>query len=295
MTIIILLLSLWATASTDNPYLWDKTYIRDNNVCYLNGKRLSVAVRGFNRNVDVALDSHDRGFGEFAFYSTELDDGGSFLEVSQSKFHLLPLKRDGFDHYKFFYTANSFCNKQHAFRISSNILALLFLKENRPNADKLVIQLFDFKNMQPGKVYDSVYMTDAAEAIPGGFVFRSLSDRSDRETGDVRIEKLKYQFMAKNFSPWVYFTKNGFKTSGSYSYEKFRWKYLFRDKNDFHRASGWDDSSNTFKRPFLYYAINPLERKECVLFTPNRRVIKEGERWRCGSLKVGGVDGEELL
>jgi|GEM_PF-2481441 len=273
MVIILFFLTLMALADEDRT-TWDKSLIRDRNICYLDGKRLVVAVKSLNHTYD----SNEMGFGEYAFYSTSDEDEETPV------FKLLPLKKDGFDIYRFFYANNSICSKQLAYRLNSRIFALLFLKDNNPSHNKLVIQLFDIKTMKPKDPIDTTYMTNTTISVPGGFAFKSLTDRDDHENSYIKINNVKYNYCSQDFSPWIYFTINGFKTSGTLSYQNFKWKHLFKDKRDFHKFTGWDDRTKIFNTPFLYHATNHETRKECVLFTTSRRKLTDKENWKCAQL-----------
>ena len=95
--------------------MWDKTFPRDRNVCYVGQKRVEFAIKGFNKVFDPVLHTNELGVGEFGFYSVDDGDDGSGLnfmaagsptEASKSTFKFLPLKKDGFDRYQFFYGKN---------------------------------------------------------------------------------------------------------------------------------------------------------------------------------------------
>jgi hypothetical protein len=270
---MLILLTLLSTAFAQSPTpkpsarnLAEKTYTRDNTFCHMGKKRIEIQIRSFNKFTEPK----EKGYGENFFY------------VPLKKEKLLELNKDQLNSYRFFKGIDSLCSKSLGFLIKPHTLAILFLKENRPDEDKLTLQLFDIKSALPGKIIETDYMVDAAEAYEDGFIFRTLQLRSGTTLGKLKIAGQDFIYQDRQFSYWMKYGPSGFEMKPGISFEKFQWKAYFKEEKDFLEATGWDESEKKFKNHYLYIAINHALKKECILLTPAKMVPTGSEPgWHC--------------
>lgn len=266
MPILFLLLSFAAMAEPVNVRnLTEKTYTRDNTYCRLAKARVEIQIRSHA----ATTEPREKNYGEYVFYYPKV------------KPHLLPINVDKLNSYRLFTGQGSLCSKSLAFPVGEKI-AVLLLKENRPFEDKLSIQLFDQKSGEPDAFVETDYLTDKAELAPDGFVFRNYVEKSlNPEFGKVTIAGNSFVYQDRGFSFWMKYSVKGFEAVPSVSYQKFNWMKLYKDEKDFLEASGWDDSTQTFKNKLVYLAVNHKLKKECVLLIDKKIKPDGSENWRC--------------
>jgi hypothetical protein len=266
MIISFFLLSFAFAETSDTRNLIEQTYTRDNTYCSLGKEKTQIQIR----SVASKSEPGEKKYGEHLVYYPSL------------KPKLLPLNLDQLNTYRFFAGESSICSKSLAFRIDKNIVAILFLKENRPQRDKLTIQLFNTASFTPEKVLETDYMTDEASQFEDGFVFNSFIDRLKLEMGKIQIETIDYTYQDRDFPIWMKYNKNGFEINPTITYNKFAYKHFFKDEADFLETSGWDKKGKTFKNTILFMAINYAKKKECLLLSESKVKMTGAEPgWRC--------------
>ena len=264
--LIFLSLQGHAESSRDTALLIEKTYPRDNTFCRFKNKLIEIEIRGDSRETET----RDAGYGQYAF---QKDD---------DQFSSLPINQNKFGRYRFFKGKSQACTKSLAVELDTQTMAILFLKDNRPFKEKLVIQLYDMQMATPKEVIETDYLADQLEIINGGFQFKSMSDRIDRKFGKVKIADHDYIFQDEDMSPTMKYTSKGFEILPEETFEKSPWKSFFKDKNDFFMFSGWNAEDKRFINSFVYTAVNHNLKRSCVLFSSTSQSTLTGnEFWRC--------------
>src|SRR5690606_33400340 len=101
--------------------LIDKTYVRDNSYCNLNGKKFEIEIR----SLDQYSSPQDAELGEHAFF------------VQNDKRTLLPLNNDLLGRYRFLKGDGKECTKSLVLKLDDSRIVLFFLKASRPLQDTL--------------------------------------------------------------------------------------------------------------------------------------------------------------
>ena len=168
MWLFLLLLASLGFAEIDVRNLKDKTFTRDNTFCTIGKKRLQIQIRGVSSHTEVG----EGKYGDWIFFYPE-----------ENQPQVLPLNSNQLSKYRLFEgtSQKSVCTKSYGFLLDNDKIAILFLEENRPFLDKLSLQMFDAKTSGPMEVVDTGLMTDAAEAIKGGFIFRSYIEKGGHQ------------------------------------------------------------------------------------------------------------------
>lgn len=242
------------------------TYSRDNTFCQIGLQKIEFQIRGNNFHTEPK----EKKYGEYVFYYPE----------QEAK--VLPVNQDKLNNYRLFEGKSALCSKSFGYKIDKDKVAILFLKENSPDMDKLTFQILNTKTLAPEAVIDTDYMTDMTEATTNGFLFRTYEHRDGLEMGKAHINNVEYLFTTRDFPIWMKYSAKGFETSGQANYERFHWKDYFKSEKDFYELSNWDQKEKKFKHPILYVAVNHELKKECILLTPAKIKITGTESgWRC--------------
>ena len=268
MNIFFLMMSL-AFAETPNVRnLKEQTYTRDNTYCNLGSGKEKIEIQ--IRSIASKTEPDEKKYGEHILYYPTI------------KPKLLPLNSDNLNNYRLFEGKSQICSKSLAFMVDKDIVAILFLKENRPDRDKLTIQLFNTKNFAPDKVIETDFMTDEAEAFREGFIFNNFSLRDGLEMGKIQIQEKDLIFQDRDFPTWVRYDKTGFETLAEVTFDKFEFKSFFKDQKDFFISAGWDDKMKKFNKSVLYVAINKDHSLKCILLTETKSKLSGNEAdWHC--------------
>jgi hypothetical protein len=266
MIAFFLFFSLSAFAASNSMNAFETAYPRDNTFCSLNNHRVEFLIRGGSKFIEPK----DKGYGEYIF-----------VKNKNKKPMLLQLNKLRGDTYRFFLGSSPLCSKSHGYKIDDSTLAILFLKENRPFRDKLVIQHFDFKSLTPKEVIETNYPVDKALKTSDGFAFKTSPENHRPEFGKVNIEGQSFIFQEKDFPLWVNYSSKGFEPSSVLSFQRFPWQKAFKDQEDFHQVTGWSEAEKMFTKTILYLAVNHTLKKECLLFITAKQKLAGNEAWRC--------------
>jgi hypothetical protein len=258
-------IAVLAWAQADTSKILEVTYPRDSSVCYIGGQRFELIIRGDQKYMEPG----QKVYGEYILFS------------KNKRILPLPFSKPKSETYKFFEGKNTLCSKTNAFLLKKDRLAVLFLKENLPLKEKLVIQQFDIKTLEPLEVLETEYMTDKVVAIPDGFAFQSLEERLEPEMGKVMIEGNEHLYQDRAFSLWINYLENKFEINPSLTFRNFGMKNFFENEDDFLKAAGWDSQKKNFINPIIYVAVNHKNNRQCVLLTNERRKLAGSESWRC--------------
>jgi hypothetical protein len=262
-TALFLLLST-AYGASESKNAFDKSFPRDNTFCTVNGKTLELMIRSGTERAEPA----ERGFGELLFYRNP-----------KRKPLLLPLRDFTSETFRLFLGSSPGCSKSHGYLLGSSF-AILLRKENRPFPDKLAIQLFDVQTLAPVKLVSTDYLADKALPHPEGFAFRQVSE-AGAAVGKVLIEGESYIHQQKGFPRWFVYTTSGVRPLPDLSFEKFPWKKLFRDKDEFLALAGWNSKELRFEKDIFHLAVSHKLRRHCFLLTEKVRPLGTTDAWKC--------------
>jgi hypothetical protein len=266
MYLLFFILSFAYADPQDLRNLFEKTYTRDNTFCELGKEKTQIQIRSIESKTEL----DQQKYGEYIFYSSELSH------------KLMPLNQDNLGNYRLFHGVGTICSKSLAFRLTKDLVAILFLRENSPHRDQLSIQLFNTKSFSPEKAIDTDYQVDKVISTKDGFAFGTRYDRMGIESGKIKMGEIDYLYQDRDFGHWVQFTHAGARLSPAMSFEHFEFKSLFKDEKDFLLASGWDEKGNRFTKSILFVAVNHELKKECILLTETKMKLNGSEAgWRC--------------
>lgn len=244
----------------------EKTFPRDNTFCQVGAAKVEFSIRGLNKYTEPK----DRGYGEHVFYNHAQKE--RVLNVSQGFSGL----------FRFFPGESSLCSKFSSFDLDGETFALLLQKANRPHKDKLVIQLFDSKNIKPIKVISTDYLSDKALFAPGGFYFRTNGERLDIDMGTYTKSDKKFTYQDRDFQEWMLYDKEGFRISEKVTYQQSPFKDFFNDEPDFLKATGWSAEEKKFQNKIFYLSVNHQIKEKCIIVVSARQKFNGTEAgWRC--------------
>jgi hypothetical protein len=269
MVALLLLFTMSLFAATDSTDAFEKTYPRDNTFCSYKNQRIELLIRGSNKFIE----SKDRGYGEFIF-----------VRRAGKKPKLLELNNLRGDTFRFFLGTSPHCSKSHGYQMDPTTMAVLFLKENKPFTDKLVIQLFDLITLTPKNNIETNYPVDRALKITDGFVFRTVPEMFNPDMGKVKINGEEYIYQEKSFPLWINYTTAGFETSLEKTFSKSPWPKTFKDIDDFIAMTGWNASEKKFSKTVVYQAVNHKIKKTCLLIIEAKQKLAGTETWRCQAI-----------
>lgn len=269
MIFISLFLSAWAISATQEQNVFEKSFPRDNTFCSHKDSRIEIQIRGSAKFIEPK----EKGYGELIFYKR-----------GNSEPKLLPLANFHSDTFRLFLGTSPFCSKSHGYVLNQDTAAVLFMKENRPSKDMLVLQLFDLKTLRPKEFIETNFIVDKAQKTAQGFAFRTYNDNHDLAVGKVEINGAEYIYNEKSFPRWVGYSEKGFEGLGEMSFEKFPWKEHFKDQKDFFETTGWDEKTKLFSGQYLYIAVNHKIKKRCLFVTRSKVKLNGNEAWRCQTI-----------
>lgn len=278
MNFLFIFLLSFAYADVASEDLFEKTWPRDNSFCALHKKRVEILIRGQNKFVETK----EYGYGEYAFFRVGPEE--------TDKAYKMPLNHFESGLYKFFKGTNSSCSKSLGYPLKDGKFAILFLKQNRPYGHKLVIQIFDFKKMRPLDVIETNLVTRKVYSTSQGFIFKTVTERTDMDMGKVKIEGSEYIYQDRSFPLWMNFDSSGMSLDPSITYKKLPWRKYFKDEADFIKSASWDAKEKVFKNSIAYIAVNHTLKRKCVYFSSAKIKPAGTEDWRCVSSNISRVD-----
>lgn len=263
---LLLLTSIAFSKGWDLRSVRETTYTRDNSYCQVGQQRIEFQIRGQASTTDPK----EKKYGEYIFFYPD--------ETPK----LLPINNDKLHNYRLFEGKSSLCSKSFGYVVGKEKVAILFLKENSPDMDKLSFQILNTKTYEPEQVVDTEYIADLVEASPNGFQFRTYEQKAGSEMGKTHINNVEYVFQNRSFPLWMKYGPKGFQISGKISFLKFQWKDYFKTEHDFYENAAWDKREKKFKNTTLYVAVNHAFKKECILLTSsNTKITGTESGWRC--------------
>jgi hypothetical protein len=268
LLILLITFSVYPRSASKNAF--DKSYPRDNVFCGPRDKKIEILIRGESKFTEPK----EKGYGELIFY-----------RLPEKKASLIPLSDFKSDTFRFFLGTSPLCSKSHGYVLDPKTLCVLFLKENRPFKDKLVLQMFDAETLQPKEHIDTNLNVDKARISPHGFSVRAFNEVHQQDAGKVTIQDESFIYHEKEFPKWMdYSLKTSFETNPEMTFKKFPWRKSFKDMSEFYSLSGWDPQKKIFSREVIYLAVNHKSKKRCILFSENRLKIAGHENWKCHTI-----------
>lgn len=258
--------SAWIWAGEFSKNSFDNSYPRDNTFCNYKGQRIEFQIRG----IDKLTTKPDKNYGEFVFFKTK-----------ENPSKLIPLLDFNSDTFRLFPDKNNICSKSHAFPINESTFSILFLKENRPFKDKLMILFFNVTTMNASKVIETNYPVDLIKPSSDGFLIRSSGEKFDFTAGKITINGMTYIYHEKSFPVWIKFSSEKFQVMNKLTFEEFPWKNHFGNESDFYLHSGWDKKNEVFTKDRVIFAINHENKKECISIIDQGTDIKGSGSWIC--------------
>jgi hypothetical protein len=267
---MILLITFSVFPRTASKNAFDKSYARDNVFCGPKKDKIEILIRGESKFTEPK----EKGYGELIFY-----------RLPDKKAALIPLSDFKSDTFRFFLGTSPLCSKSHGYALDSKTLCVLFLKENRPFKDKLVLQFFDAETLMPKEHIETNLNVDKAKKSVNGFSVRAFNEIHQQEAGKVTIDNELYIYHEKEFPKWMDYTlKSGFETNPEMTFKKFPWKKSVKDVSEFFSLTGWDSQKKVFSREVIYIAVNHKTKKRCILFSEDKLKITGNENWRCHTI-----------
>jgi hypothetical protein len=254
-----------AFATMNSADIYETSWPRDNTFCQVGNKKIEFSIRGHSKYTEPK----DRGYGELLFF----DMNDKHINIPDFG------GRSGY--VRFFKAENGLCSKSAAYDLDGSTFALLLLKSNRPYKDKLVIQLFDSKNLKVLETFSTEYMADKTMLAPGGFTFRTNPERMEVEMGVVTIEGKKFNYQDRDFQEWMNFEKRKFSMNEKLTYQESPYKSFFKNEADFLKTTGWSAEDKKFSNRTLYLAVNHQTQRKCLLVLPAPTKLTGTEEWRC--------------
>lgn len=265
--ICLLFLSLAFAEPINMRDLMEKSYIRDSTYCELGQERTQIQIRTMIHKSDPG----DNKYGEFVFY---------FPNVMPK---LFDLNHDKFSSYRLVHGESAICTKTLGFKVGQNRVAIVLLRENNPEKEKLTLQIFNTSSFSPEEALETYYLVDTIKSFEDGLIFNSFPERRGLEMGKINLQDVLMTYQDRDFPQWIkYNFKNGFTVIPEVTFEKFELKTHFKDLNDFKAATGWDEKAKKFRKTILYVAVNHSLKKECILLAEEKIKINGTEAdWRC--------------
>jgi hypothetical protein len=268
--LMILFLAFSAFPKSASKNAFEKSYPRDNVFCGPKDNKIELLIRGGSKFTEPK----EKGYGELIFY-----------RLSNKKPVLMTLSDFKSDTFRLFLGTSPLCSKSHGYKLDEETLVVLFLKENRPFKDKLVLQFFDSKTLLPTKNVDTNLNVDKARISTTGFSVRTFNEIHHQDAGKVSINEEVFVYHEKEFPKWMDYNLNsGFKTNPEMTFQKFPWKKSMQDIKEFLSLSGWDLEKGQFTREIIYLAVNHQAKKRCILFTDKKIKIDGSESWKCHTI-----------
>lgn len=267
--LFLLFTTFFSWGSDQSRNLYEKSFPRDNTFCTFKNKRVKFQIRSQAKYTEPT----DLAYGEYVYYQVEKQ-----LPV------LLDINKSGSDTFRLFLGTGSLCSKSFGYLIDSKTIAVLFLKENRPYKDKLIIQLLDAATMSPKEYLETNYLVNEVEKHHGGFSFRTFSEEFESDSGKVVINNETFLFHQTHFPVWISYTSKGFKVANDLTYSKSSWTDFFKNIEDFQNLTGWDSKKEIYSKRFIYLATNHKSKRQCIYFSDKKVALTGSESWLCHAM-----------
>lgn len=226
----------------------EKTYRQDHTTCTFKDEL-----------IDVDLRSHQQ-------YSSSADSeyGETIVIAHSGKTKTIQLADAGMGRYRMVKAENQHCHKILVLPVKDDELAIFLLRDNRPFNDNLHVLYYNLKT-QEDEVVPSKIQTKNALFLDGKAFFRLASDHDTQKFGKVTIKDQSYNYVEKNFEPWISFDGRNFRLDREMTYQQFEHKNLI--------SMDMLTALNEFKEMRYKVAMNPLSKKNCISL--------DGGNWVC--------------
>lgn len=257
LCIILFLLAIPAYGlRSDSETLLDKTFSHDNSYCTHFGKKVEFEVRSLEKYTLPG----DSEYGEYVFAK------------SDNKKYLMPVNKDNLGSYRLFKGHSPHCTKSLALPLNDQVLAVFFLKDNRPMVDTLSILYVDFKTMN-AKFRDTEYTTSEGSVANGEFSFPHTRYRPSLRMGKTQIKNNEYIYQEKDFITWYLYDGKNFKKDSKKSFEVFELKHLFGTLSQY--------EADTENISSYFMAVNHQKQVRCMALPRLNSSKVENLDWKC--------------
>ncbi len=267
-------LGQWAEAyDFQTRLLIDKTYVRDNSYCQLDHKRFEIEIRSFDKYTEV----NDSEYGEYTFV------------MQSGKQILLPINQDNLGKYRLFKGKTEHCTKSLAVAIGKDVLALLFLKDNRPLGDTLSVVLYNVLTHNT-ELIETNYRPLHGVSFKNKIKFQTDSETATPNFGKIILNGKSYIYQEKYIRPWMSYDGHDFEVDPYLSFEKSSIKNHFQNRLEFERHFGWNANSRKYVLERYLYAVNHELKEECLAipFKPKKNLTQH--QWKCKSMNFNVRD-----
>lgn len=262
--ILISLYSVFAQASDfETRALMEKTYAHDNSYCRVGQNVVEFEIRSFEKYTQP----DDADYGEHIF------------ALHNKKRMLLPLNSDNLSRFKLLKGENPNCSKVLSLKLDQDVLAVFFLKDNRPLGNLFTVLFYDLKN-KSSKVLTTDFVTSRGFLHEGKLKFPSLQKNPEAHMGKIVLNGTTYIYRDSELVNWISFDGKTFQTDGDLTFEKFEWKNIF-SKEEFERAAGLDSKTGEYQQKRYIMAVNHLLKRRCLVFSNLPASQIAATEWKC--------------
>jgi len=247
--------------------LIDKTYVHDNSYCHLNQKRIEIEIRSFDKYTEM----NDSEYGEYTFI------------MHSGKQILLPLNQNNLGKYRLFKGKSAHCTKSLAISMDKDVLALFFLKDNRPLGDTLSIVLYNVNNQETKLIETSHRPLHGFEA-DNKIKFQLRPILRTPLFGKLVLNGKNYIYQEKYIKPWMTFNGQEFEVDTELSFERAEIKGHFSNRIDFERHFAWNHNQRAYQLDKYLYAVNHELKEECLAFPFEAKKDLTQHKWECKSM-----------
>lgn len=217
----------------------EKTYRHDHTLCNYKGEKIHLDIRSF----EEFSDSSDDEYGEVVLITHQ----GKSIKVN--------LQNQGIGRYTLLKNYNDYCPKVLAMPVKGDEIAFFLMKDNRPFADQVMVLYFNIKTQ------DAEIMATKINSRSGFLKDRKVylkvaKDNREEKYGTVVIGNEKFNYIEKNFEPWVSFDGKNFQFDRQVTQEKFEHKKLL--------SPSLLDGFDAYKENKYKLAVNPMLKKSCI-------------------------------
>ena len=254
--ILLLLATSGMAARPDSQNLLEKTFSHDNSYCTHFGKRIEFEVRSLEK---YTLPD-DSEYGEHVFAKIG------------PKHYLMPVNQDNLGSYKLFKGHSDHCTKSLALPLNDQVMAIFFLKDNRPMVDTLSILYVDFKSMN-AKFRDTEFTTSTGLVSEGKLSFPHSPHKAALRMGKTQIKNKVYIYQEKELITWYKYDGKTFESDTKKTYDAFDLKHLFGTQEQY-LISMKNISS-------YFIAVNHQTRDRCIALPILDSSKPEDFVWKC--------------
>jgi len=254
-----LLLSL--SALSEDSKL-DSTFRRTNSFCKIDGEKFEFSIRGDQETIEP----QDAQWGQWIFI-----EGKELVRFENFPFRVRAYPK-----------SSKYCTKTSLFKIDKNKYAHLYLKDNRPSQETLLIQVYNSKEKKSENFIDTNLEADDVQEYKDGFSFEASLNSHSSYLHKTSFEDRTYIIQSRAFKQQMYYSKDGLVVDEELSFERSPWKIGFNNLKEFLERTSWDETERKFQKTWAYLAISHSGKKRCMLFSNTEvRPTTIDSSWLC--------------